>query len=401
MEEVRSVRVDKDADILFCSVGLYKLFLAGGQAGIEAKQLYDHLMFTARIQETREVYANNTYLSRGLGWGMNRVKRAKAWLSERGIIEYVRRRRGDGSLGKSFIRISRMWATGNLPPEWAETGVEPDPAQGALDFGHEDVSDDGGSPAALAEEDEPAGASAESAHTGGLADPEEEESGDSATGTESDPVVKVKKLQDRQATTGMADHPLVSQTSGCEQQILKTRNKMLGERNSNALSRPPGGGKRAPPPSGEQSGVKEASREFTTAYERRFGVRPPFEGKEYKLLKGDVERVGVERFKTAVSDFFADRVPAVSEFVSGNAGYKYNVFHSQLDKLIQFGSGESSGESGGTKRAKFCPQCGAYLLDDGYSRARCPNCNRDFDWDERRGEWVEWVSEKTVRAEEG
>jgi len=79
MIKTRQMRDDKDSDLIFCTVGMYKLFLSQNN-GLEAFQLYMHLMFTARLQETNQVRANNYYLKRGLNWGEAKVKRAKSYI---------------------------------------------------------------------------------------------------------------------------------------------------------------------------------------------------------------------------------------------------------------------------------------------------------------------------------
>jgi hypothetical protein len=68
-QDIIEMKVDKNQDIIFMSVGMYKMFMANGTEGLEAKQLYDHLMFTARLQETNLIHASPGYISNGLAWG--------------------------------------------------------------------------------------------------------------------------------------------------------------------------------------------------------------------------------------------------------------------------------------------------------------------------------------------
>jgi hypothetical protein len=58
---VSDVILDKDSDLIFLTVGMYKLFLSRANGG-DARDLYLHLMFTARMQETNQVWANKEYL---------------------------------------------------------------------------------------------------------------------------------------------------------------------------------------------------------------------------------------------------------------------------------------------------------------------------------------------------
>ncbi len=102
---IEIIRVDKDGDLLFCTVGLYKLFLSQ-KGGHDAFQLYIHLMFTARLQETNQVWAKNSYLMKGLGMGTPRLKKAKALLKKLGLVEYVQSRKNDGTMGEVYIKMN-------------------------------------------------------------------------------------------------------------------------------------------------------------------------------------------------------------------------------------------------------------------------------------------------------
>ena len=109
---VDNVRIDKDADLIFCSVGLYKFFLAHGQRGMEAKQVYDHLMFTARLQETAQVWATNTYIKQGLQTiGNKKLKEAKAFLAEHGLISYIFQKDAGGKVTQVFTKVKIGAAT--------------------------------------------------------------------------------------------------------------------------------------------------------------------------------------------------------------------------------------------------------------------------------------------------
>ncbi len=108
MAETANVRIDKDHDLLVCTVGLYKLFVAHGRKGHEALSLYLHLMFTARLQETNQVKANKEYLCRGLGIGKVKLKALKSLLRKLGLIEYMQSRSPDGKLQGQYIKV-KLW----------------------------------------------------------------------------------------------------------------------------------------------------------------------------------------------------------------------------------------------------------------------------------------------------
>lgn len=207
--DVSALRTDINQDILHCSVGMYKLFMAHGDAGHDAKQLYLHLQFTARLQETLAVRANNTYLANGLCWGVARVKRAKAWLKDHLIISYVRRRHHDGTLGETYIQIDRMVSIDS--PEPVDETEHVDDSQVWLDFSN-DVS-----PAYAREP------------IATVTPPIE-------CGRESRPARNLYSTTDVNSTTGTDIHPVVEPPCGAEQQMLKINKEMLKTRKINLFS---------------------------------------------------------------------------------------------------------------------------------------------------------------------
>ncbi len=100
-----NIRTDINGDMIQLTVALYKFFLAHGKAGMVAKAVYEHLIFTARIQKTGDVYANVLYLQKGLGLGAATIKKAKTFLNEHGLIEYIQERKPNGTMGISYIRV--------------------------------------------------------------------------------------------------------------------------------------------------------------------------------------------------------------------------------------------------------------------------------------------------------
>lgn len=205
--DIAEIRIDRDQDIIPISVGLYKLFLAGGSTGREAMDLYIHLIFTARLQATQQVRANNTYLARGLGWGIAKVKAAKAWLAEAKIIEYVRPRGDGGQLGQVYIRLQFLPRAETLAARLATVGGEPAPAEPApAETYRDDLTPD------LFRDDCQPQAPEE-----GASDLDDAVGSYSTTGSDSEPVV----------TTGSIHHPVVDHAHGPEQQMLKANNEML------------------------------------------------------------------------------------------------------------------------------------------------------------------------------
>ncbi len=100
-----NIRTDIDSDSIQMTVGLYKFFMAHGKAGMVAKAVYEHLIFTARIQKKGDVYANISYIQKGLGLGAATIKKAKTFLKEHGLIEYIQERTPNGKMSKTYIKI--------------------------------------------------------------------------------------------------------------------------------------------------------------------------------------------------------------------------------------------------------------------------------------------------------
>jgi hypothetical protein len=91
---------------LMLSVEMYEFFMANGEIGQQAQQLYLHLQYTARRQKTNQVWANTYYLTQGLGWGKRKLKAVKAFLSKHGLIDYIQPRKDRGRVGKTYIRLN-------------------------------------------------------------------------------------------------------------------------------------------------------------------------------------------------------------------------------------------------------------------------------------------------------
>jgi hypothetical protein len=113
-EPIETVELDEGFNPLLISIGQYELFLAGGKVGGDAKDVFLHLMYTARRQQTNQVWANDEYIRSGIGIGRDSLIKAKKWLVDKGMISYIRERRPTentdgkrgGTLGKSYIRLN-------------------------------------------------------------------------------------------------------------------------------------------------------------------------------------------------------------------------------------------------------------------------------------------------------
>ena len=100
-----NIGIEVDGDIIFVTVAKYKLFLQHGRIGNDAFLLYSHLMFTARLQRTNRVKANDFYLKKGLCWGKDRLINAKKLLFNLGLIKTMQTHRKDGKWEVPYIEV--------------------------------------------------------------------------------------------------------------------------------------------------------------------------------------------------------------------------------------------------------------------------------------------------------
>lgn len=334
------VHIDKDHDLIFCSVGLYKMFLANRSEGLEAKQLYDHLLFTARLQETNIIHANNSYLSKGLGWGQVKIKRAKTFLKKKGLISYVQRRGPSGQLHDVFIQVNFFRREPQI-----EESYDPERAGQLALFGFMTGSTESippvktEKPAGDIKNDLPAGTT------------------DTTGGTKSIP-----PAQNAKNTGGMADRPAVDRTYGDEQQMLKERNKMLKERK----------GKRADARISLSSAGFEIWDAFKQYYRKKMQCDPAeLTAEEIKLVEQHLSRFGKLKLLDMLYAFFSDQVENIAEFAQ-KAGYRYKVFSSQLETLVLVKRRESKQNT--PEPPAVCPTCGGTHWRSTVGSRMCTNC---------------------------
>jgi hypothetical protein len=104
-EQLEEAFVEWTRGNIFITVVTYRRMLTL-ENPTDAIALYSHLIFTARLQKTNQVWANDTYIKNGLKWGWKRLKQAKADLSRLGLIDYIQRRDySTQQYKKTYIRI--------------------------------------------------------------------------------------------------------------------------------------------------------------------------------------------------------------------------------------------------------------------------------------------------------
>jgi hypothetical protein len=104
VENIEQIKIELDEDIIFMTLKLYKFFMAKKrEGGIDAMVLYNHFMFTSRLQGEISIKANDTYIQHGLGWGIRKVHKAKAFLKKYGIIDYKAGKNNKGKFSEWYI----------------------------------------------------------------------------------------------------------------------------------------------------------------------------------------------------------------------------------------------------------------------------------------------------------
>lgn len=105
IKDISKISIEADYDIIFTTVAKYKLFMSYGKIGMDAYLLYSHLMFTARLQKTNKVFANNTYLRQGLNWSKEKLQKAKNLLYDLNLIKTKQRKDKAGKFCGNYIEV--------------------------------------------------------------------------------------------------------------------------------------------------------------------------------------------------------------------------------------------------------------------------------------------------------
>jgi len=117
--ETDVVTAEDDYNPLLVPLKLYEFFMAHESPGMDAYLVFSHLLYTAKRQHTNKVWATVEYLKKGLSLGIPRVKAAKAFLREHGIIEYRQDSDETGKRLKTYIEIKYLRNPGAREPSKA------------------------------------------------------------------------------------------------------------------------------------------------------------------------------------------------------------------------------------------------------------------------------------------
>jgi len=107
---------------------------------------------------------------------------------------------------------------------------------------------------------------------------------------------------------------------------------------------------------------------FFKKYAVRPGGKPPWGKKEGALLKGDLQRLGIEKLSRLVFLFFDDPPRNVADFAV-KAGWTYGVLHSQLPKL----EAAVAERKARLSLLRVCPHCGR---EQEHTSPDCLYCNK-------------------------
>jgi len=77
----------------------------------DALALYAFYYLTAKWQKNNQVKAVTSYAANGLKWTIKRVQQAKEILLELGLIENVKKKKGDGTFAAHYVKINFIWTT--------------------------------------------------------------------------------------------------------------------------------------------------------------------------------------------------------------------------------------------------------------------------------------------------
>ena len=130
--DIDNVRIEQNEDLLFLTIGKYKLFIKyQKEGGLDAMNLFLHYMFTARLQHTNAIKANDQYVRNALGIGIVKLKKSKALLKKLELIQYKQERNADVTMKEQYILLKVSGSTNfvpvvqeTAPPVSRPTGVE-------------------------------------------------------------------------------------------------------------------------------------------------------------------------------------------------------------------------------------------------------------------------------------
>ena len=84
--------------------------------GADAYLLYSFYYRVAKFQRNRQPWANNEFTMKGLGWGKDRLKKAKGLLRDNGFIEDETIKNEDGKVSKWVIKLKYLQQSTKNPP---------------------------------------------------------------------------------------------------------------------------------------------------------------------------------------------------------------------------------------------------------------------------------------------
>jgi hypothetical protein len=109
---------DLSKEIILTHTLTARRLLKEGSNGTNAFTLYNFYCFCSSLQETKSVYATDSFCMAGLNWGRDKFRKAKKLLVNMGIIESVTRRDKLGKIAGHYIYIHYISHRGSKPTLW-------------------------------------------------------------------------------------------------------------------------------------------------------------------------------------------------------------------------------------------------------------------------------------------
>jgi len=115
------VELSEELSPIVTPIELYEFFMAHDSLGRDAKDVWEHLVYTARKQHTNQVWAKNVYIQNGLSMGEKKVKAAKKFLADHNLIRYIKETDEQGRVVNWYIRVHGVKQLKKIPENLEES----------------------------------------------------------------------------------------------------------------------------------------------------------------------------------------------------------------------------------------------------------------------------------------
>lgn len=108
-EEIKSKIMIEDEIVLLTTRTLHDLFRFK-KNGADAVSLYCFYYYTAKWQKTNQIKATDQFCINGLGWGRDKLIRAKKILEHTNLVQKIMKRE-NGKINGWYIKLNYIWTT--------------------------------------------------------------------------------------------------------------------------------------------------------------------------------------------------------------------------------------------------------------------------------------------------